>query len=616
MNKTININLANMLFHMDEDAYNKMQRYLESVKRSFANTPGSDEILADIEARIAELFHEKLDNERQVITQKQVDEVIAIMGQPEDYMVDEDIFEDEPNTGRTHSEQRKSKKLYRDTEQKYVAGVSSGLAHYFNIDPLWIRLIWVLLTIGSSGGFILIYGLLWLLIPEATTTSQKLDMRGEDINISNIERKVKEGFDDVAQKIKSVDYEDVGNKVKSGGKSFFDTLGDIIMFFFKVFGKFIGVLLIIIGASTIIGLFIGMITVGISDVVQIPGLNMYNIVDASNMPIWLVSILGFFAIGIPFFFLLYLGLKILVNNLKSIGSIAKFSLLGLWLISIIMLIVFGIKQASARAFSESTVNTENLYFQPLTDTLEINLESYDRKFRNKRKVEMRNGLTITRNAAGEEVMVMDEVSIYIEKSRDSLTKIEIIKESDGPSFDVAENYAEAINYNYKVENNILYLQDFLTTARKHKMMNQEVRVNLYIPVGTVINYVSDSGYRCWRFHIENDRNLDACEMGGFIWKMGPDGELKCQECPEIIEEDDNDDDNNGRNKIRIDENGIDIDIQEDGESIKMKIGKDGVHINSNEDDTDGQNRINIDENGIDIDIDDNRSEPDDTNYKT
>ncbi|WP_368662281.1 PspC domain-containing protein [Zobellia laminariae] len=191
------------------------------------------------------------------------------MGQPEDYMVDEDIFEDEPNTGRTNSEPRKSKKLYRDTEQKYVAGVSSGLAHYFNIDPLWVRLIWVLLTIGSSGGFILIYGLLWLLIPEAVTTSQKLDMRGEDINISNIERKVKEGFDDVAQKIKSVDYEDVGNKVKSGGKSFFDTLGDIIMFFFKVFGKFIGVLLIIIGASTIIGLFIGMITVGISDMVQI-----------------------------------------------------------------------------------------------------------------------------------------------------------------------------------------------------------------------------------------------------------------------------------------------------------------------------------------------------------
>ncbi|MEX0275272.1 MAG: hypothetical protein AB3N16_12935, partial [Flavobacteriaceae bacterium] len=92
MNKTVNINLANMLFHMDENAYNKMQRYLEAIKRSFANTPGSDEILADIEARIAELFTEKMENERQVITLKEVDAIITIMGQPEDYQVDEDIF--------------------------------------------------------------------------------------------------------------------------------------------------------------------------------------------------------------------------------------------------------------------------------------------------------------------------------------------------------------------------------------------------------------------------------------------------------------------------------------------------------------------------------------------
>ncbi len=325
MNKTININLANILFHIDEGAYNKMRLYLESVKRSFANTPGSDEIIADIEARIAELFHEKLENERQVITQKEVDEVIIIMGQPEDYMVDEDIFQDEPKS-RTTSEQRRVKKLYRDTEMKYVAGVSIGLAHYVGINPIWIRLLWVFLTVSSAGGFILLYGLLWILIPEAATTSQKLDMRGEDINISNIERKVKEGFDDVTEKIKNVDYEGVGNKVKNGSRSFFDTIGDIIMFLFKIFGKFIGILLIIIGASTIIGLFIGFLTVGVADAVHIPGIDFYNIVNSTNTPVWIVSLLVFFAIGIPFFFLLYLGLKILVTNLKSIGNVAKFSL--------------------------------------------------------------------------------------------------------------------------------------------------------------------------------------------------------------------------------------------------------------------------------------------------
>ena len=186
MNKTVNINLANVLFHMDEDAYTNMRRYLESVKRSFVNTPGSDEILADIEARIAELFQEKLADERQVITQKEVDEVISIMGQPEDYMVDEDIFEDEP---RPRTEKRKSKKLYRDIDSKYIGGVCSGLEHYLGFDALWIRIIFLLLGVFTGFGFVA-YILLWILVPEAATTSQKLDMKGEAVNIDNIQRKV------------------------------------------------------------------------------------------------------------------------------------------------------------------------------------------------------------------------------------------------------------------------------------------------------------------------------------------------------------------------------------------------------------------------------------------
>ena len=84
MNKTVNINLANSLFHIDDTAYDKLRRYLESIKRSFSGTAGSDEIIADIEARKAELFLEKMENERQVITQKEEDEVINKMGQPED----------------------------------------------------------------------------------------------------------------------------------------------------------------------------------------------------------------------------------------------------------------------------------------------------------------------------------------------------------------------------------------------------------------------------------------------------------------------------------------------------------------------------------------------------
>ena len=592
MNKTVNINLANRLFHIDEGAYLKMQRYLESVKRSFANTTGSDEILADIEARIAELFYEKLENERQVITQKEVDEVISIMGQPEDYLVDEDIFEDEPQPTRAQRETKRPKKLYRDTDQKYVAGVSSGLAHYFKIDPLWIRLLWIILTIASGGSFILVYGLLWLLIPEAVTTSQKLDMRGEDINISNIERKVKEGFDDVAQKIKNVDYEGVGNKVKSSGKTFFDSIGDLILFIFKIIGKFIGILLIIIGASTIIGLFIGMVTVGIADAVHIPGLDFYHIVDASNMPIWFVSLLGFFAIGIPFFFLLYLGLKILVNNLKSIGRIAKFALLGLWLISIILLIVFGVRQATARAYTEAVKVEENLIFQDLNDTLQINIDSYDRAYRNMRTVKMGDGSILSRNESGEEVIVLDAIDFYIERSKDSLAHIEIIKESDGSSFDKAEALADAINYDYSLEKNTLLLNDFSTTARKNKVMDQEVRVNLRLPVGAIVQFNNTSEYRCWRFHFDNDRNLEGCDLQNLIWKVGSDGDLICQDCPELQEEDELE-----TNNIKIDDKGIDINGNENSESFRLTIDENGIDLKANENREQQNNAKSVD-NGI------------------
>ncbi len=573
MNKTVNINLANILFHIDEDAYNKMRRYLEAVKRSFTNTPGSDEILADIEARIAELFHEKLQDERQVITQKEVDEVIAIMGQPEDYMVDEDIFEDEPRSA-TGQETKRVKKLYRDTENKYVAGVSAGLAHYFNVEPVWIRLAWILLTVGSSGGFILIYGLLWILIPEAVTTSQKLDMRGEAVNISNIERKVKEGFEEMADKIKSVDYDKVGNKVKDSGKTFFDTVGDIIMFLFKIVGKFIGIILIIIGAATIIGLFIGMLTVGALDWIHLPGVDFYDMVNATNTPVWIVSLMAFFAIGIPFFFLLYLGLKILVTNLKSIGNIAKFSLLGLWLISIIALIVMGVRQAAAHAYTGSVTQGEELYMENLQDTLNIELVSSSFEYADHRNVSV-DGMTISTDENGAEVFVSKDVRFNIKKSKDSLVRIEVRKEANGPSFNEAKATSEKIVYGYEMEGNTLLLDDFLTTARENKFMDQEVRANLYLPAGTLFGLTVGNSNRCWSIRSENDQDMDGCEVSKYLWKMGSDGEMDCLNCPES---NDNGENQNENNRVIINEDGIDINIRDNGESFKMKIDENGVDI--------------------------------------
>jgi phage shock protein PspC (stress-responsive transcriptional regulator) len=573
MNKTVNINLANVLFHIDEKAFNKLQRYLESIKRSFSGTTGSDEIIADIEARIAELFQDKMENDRQVITLKEVDEVIGVMGQPEDYMVDEEIFEDAPKSSKPKTS--RAKKLYRDIDNKYIGGVSAGLEHYLGFDALWIRLIFIFLAVFTGFGFIA-YILLWILVPEAVTTSQKLDMRGEPINISNIEKKVKEGFEDVADKVRGVDYDEMGNKVKDSGRTFFDAVANVIMFLFKIVGKFIGILLIIIGAATLVGLFVGLFTVGTLDIIHIPGLDLYEVVSTTGLPFWLVSLLTFFAVGIPFFFLLYLGLKILVTNLKSIGNIIKFSLLGLWLLSIIGLIILGIKEASAHAFTGSVTVKEQLYLPNGPDTLLIRTQASD-LFDNQDNIRI-NGMNITYDAKGAQLLFSDEVRFDISKSVDSTASIKIRKDADGSSFSEARERAGKIDYHYALEGNTLVLDNFLTTPIKSKARDQEVSTNIAIPVGTVIKFDMDARRYIGRI-TRYDQDIYRGDLVKYQWVMQENGQLQCLDCPEDLEG------SNGENeegRFIINKDGIDINVNDNGETIEVKIDQEGLKIKSNE----------------------------------
>src|SRR5690606_38341210 len=230
---------------------------LEAVKRSFTTSQGKDEIISDIEARIAELFSERLQHERQVITTKEVEEIISIMGQPEDYLVDEELFEDEPNRG-SNTNRKPHKQLFRDIDRKYIGGVCAGLSHYLGIDVLWIRLLFILIAVFSFGTGILVYFILWILVPEAATTAQKIAMAGDPVNISNIEKKIREGFDDVTEKVKSVDYDKMGASVKKNSKNFFDSAASIFMVLVSIFAKFVGIIILITAATALISLFYGL----------------------------------------------------------------------------------------------------------------------------------------------------------------------------------------------------------------------------------------------------------------------------------------------------------------------------------------------------------------------
>lgn len=567
MNKTININLANTFFHIDEEAYNKLQRYLDAIKRSFTNSQGRDEIIADIEARIAELFTERMQHERQVISIKEVDEVITIMGQPEDYLVDEEIFGDAP---KQKSHKKTGKKLYRDIDNKYIGGVCAGLGHYLGIDAVWVRLLFLLFGIFSGFG-IVAYILFWILAPEAVTTAQKLDMTGEPVNISNIEKKVKEGIDEVAEKVKNVDYDKVGNKVKSSSKTFFDTLGDIILFLFKVFAKFIGIILLIIGASTLIGLFVGLFTVGIVDAVHFPGIDFVDMVNTSGAPLWVMSILLFFAIGIPFFFLFLLGLKILVSNLKSIGKVAKYTLIAVWLLSVTGIIVLAARQAAEHAYTGSISKTEQLVTFS-TDTLLIKMN--EKELENYR-YHSDFGVNIFVDDNDQETIYSRDVRFSIALANDSLISVKIRKDANGRSPKEAKNRAEQIAYNYTLNGNTLLLDEFLTTPIKNKYRDQEVMATIYIPEGTVVKF-DDSTYGHVGRRIANDKGFYRSGIVKYTWKMGKDGELKCLNCF-----DDNDVDLES-GKIKIDEDGIDIDVKdEDGDEFKMQINSDGIRVKTN-----------------------------------
>jgi len=177
MNKVVNINLGGIPFTLDEDAYVHLQKYLDTIHRHFAQNEGYREITRDIEARLAELFQERLDR-RSIVNLNDVEEAIAIMGKPEDFGA-APMEEGRADKQQSFSGSYKTgKRLFRNTDDEVVGGVCSGISAYFGIqDPIWIRLLFVVLTLSGAFG-IPIYIILWILMPQAKTAGDKLAMRG------------------------------------------------------------------------------------------------------------------------------------------------------------------------------------------------------------------------------------------------------------------------------------------------------------------------------------------------------------------------------------------------------------------------------------------------------
>ena len=240
MNKIININLAGQAIAIDEKAYETLKKYLATLEKHFNNTASANEILEDIEARIAEMFQVKIRAGHTFIDQKSVDEAVEVMGSPSDMgFADEESYDD---SNSSTSYQNVSKKLYRDSDDKVLGGVCSGLAAYFGLDTSIIRLAFVVSVIFAGFG-ILPYIILWAVVPETKTPQDRFRMRGESPDIDGIAAKIRREAENVADNIKKND------NINSAAKGIGDLIGNIIKWISKLFGSAVLMALIVVAVA-------------------------------------------------------------------------------------------------------------------------------------------------------------------------------------------------------------------------------------------------------------------------------------------------------------------------------------------------------------------------------
>ena len=559
MNKTISINLGGFFFHIDEDAYQKLSRYFDAVKRSLS-PDGRDEIMKDIESRIAELFQERIQNEKQVIGLAEIDTVIGIMGQPEDYKIDDEKSTYQSSSSSSTNFYYPSKRLYRDKENGMLGGVMAGLGHYLGIDTLWLRIIMVILFFGFGTG-LFVYIVLWILVPEAVTTTQKLEMKGEPITISNIEKKVKEGFDDITSKFSNIDHEKIANTAKSGATRIGSTIEEVITTIFKVFAKIIGAFIVFFSGIGLLGIIITSIIMIFSS--TMPDnyiLNHINTPIGLETPLWAQGMLLLLGFGIPLFFLLILGLKLMVNNLRSIGNYVKYSLLAVWLIAVGIIISLGINEASQLAFDGKSVQKEVITIAP-TDTLKIKFKNNDfyskSNYRN-------HDFKITQDEGDNEIIYSNNVSIEIKYTDEATPYMLIEKLANGKSTSQAKKRAEKIKYNYKIEGNTIVLDNYLLTAVENKFRGQEVEIYLYLPKGTI--FQTDESYSNYDRSDYDFFDENEYDTKNPVYRVDSD-KIRCLNC---LESESN---NDLSIEIETDDTSASIYYDENGVLVKKVVNK-------------------------------------------
>lgn len=532
MNKTIIININGLVFHIEEDAYEILRSYMIDIKKHFAYTEGSNEIVADIENRIAEMFGERIaSGKKEVITLSDVQEICAQMGKVEDFDLgteekQADYFNEESQANYVYSSSS-SKRLMRDPDDRVFGGVCSGLGHYFDMEPRWVRLIFLLIFFFGGTGLFL-YLILWIIMPEARTRADRMAMRGEEANLQNFKR----SFDEERESGYSYSqYAKASNK---------DSLGDGLAKIGVVLLKILGIFLLIVFGMTVAGLTIGLVALLISGV-PIDGDFPLNFVEPKWFTITAFS--AFFMIAIPFLALTFLTIRVVFDR-APMSSYLSYALLIVWLVSsgVVVAMTFRTLQdfkEEAQIEEETPLQPSPSYVLEMGD-IEGFIPFYGQDTAMRTNDSWPNGSAFQEPTRHKTTKIkfrnnwgyMPRASIYIDKAIDGESpSVTVEFTAKGRTARIAADRASKITYALKQEGDKLFIDKYIQIPKGEILREQEGKVTLRFPVGTRLLLSRECEYNIWDLPTNQCREGYGKSYTGYTeWIVTEDG-LKCTREP-------------------------------------------------------------------------------------
>jgi len=495
MKKTLTINISGIIFHIDEDAYDKLNAYLDTLKRHFYNTQGKDEIISDIEGRIAELLQERISDSKQVISIDDVSEVIALMGEPGEFDTEGEDATEEEKQSREQEDFRGPKRLYRDPDRKVVGGVAAGLASYLNVDLLWVRLAFVIFTLIWLSGA-LVYVILWIAMPEARTTAEKLQMRGEKVNISNIEKSIKEEVSHLKDKLNDLTSQTKKKVAKAGKESenvfeqFVGIFVTILKIFLKVIVVIIGIALLLTGIGLTLGFLFavfgwgGPLILENDEAILLPITDFFTLlpISAGGLAILKIGLILF--VGIPLIMLIYNAFRMIfgIERVKYVGITA----LNVWIVGLIITLFFAFRVAREYRHP-NTYKQEMSIVQPAGDTLflTVNSEYMDELLYNSYDYIYGDKLHLV---VTEDGTFYEEVELDLYTSNSDEYILTCYTNARGRTPGKARENAENTEWHFKQEGDQLILDPYYLLGKRGKWRAQHIELKLGIPAGKYIHF--------------------------------------------------------------------------------------------------------------------------------